>query len=257
MFLYCLKKLIVSPVTYLAGGLLCLAMILGVPSYWEAMPAYLFEEAMDMSFAGFFLPIAAVLPISFFRHSQHKGSAWQLPLLRCTPLRYTLGGLAAAFVSGVLIFLLSAAGFHLYVVLFMKGPVSYEYNLLSGVYFYNRLPVPVIYLIRIGVYAVTAGMYALIAYGVSAVTANQYVCAVSGFAFWITAATFAQIPAQAVPEQYRYILWSFDPGMCTSLGYFTMTKDGGLLHLAGYVLVIALLCGGVFYLRLKKRLKNG
>ena len=36
-----------------------------------------------------------------------------------------------------------------------------------------------------------------------------------------------------------------------------MTKDGGLLHLACYVLVIALLSGGLFWLRLKKKLKNG
>ena len=36
-----------------------------------------------------------------------------------------------------------------------------------------------------------------------------------------------------------------------------MTKDGGLLHLACYVLVIALLSGGLYWLRLRNRLNNG
>ena len=35
-----------------------------------------------------------------------------------------------------------------------------------------------------------------------------------------------------------------------------MTKDG-VLHLAGYILVIALLSGGLYWLRLKSKLKNG
>ena len=259
MFLYYLKKLLVSPATYIAAGILSLTMILGVPAYSPAEPAYLFDCTFEIGSGGavFFLPVAAALPIAYLRHTLHKGAAWQLPLLRGTPLRDTLGGLGAAFVSGALVFLLSAAVFHLYVVLFLPGPVSYEVSLFDGNYFYRRLPVRVGYLVRIGVYAASAGMYALFAYGVSALTANQYVCAASAFAFAITANAFISIISQAFPQRYLYALFTLIPVTCYADSVVSMTKDGGLFHLACYVLVIALLSGGLFWLRLKKRLKNG
>lgn len=258
MFLYNLKKIIVSPATYAAAGLLFLAMILsrevqGCP----ALPAYLFDAVFHMDYAGDFMPIAAVLPIAYLRHSLHRGAAWQLSLLRCTPLRYTLGGLAAAFVSGVLVLLLSAAAFHLYVVLCLPGPVSYEYTLFGDMPFYMQMPVRAAYLVRIGVTAVTAGMYALVAYGVSAVTANQYVCAASGFAFMITLRDFGAMIALGLPEKYWPVFTAIDPGTCNSFSSVSMGKDGGMIHLACYVFAIALLSGGLFWLRLKRRLKNG
>ena len=259
MFLYYLKKTIVSPATYIAAAVLLLTMIIGIELDHPAYPAYLFDYTFAIGGGGasFFLPIAAVLPIAYLRHTLHKGAAWQLPLLRGTPLRDTLGGLAAAFVSGALVLLLSAVAFHLYVVLVLPGPVSYDVTLFDNFYFYKQLPVRVGYLVRIGVYAVSAGMYALVAYGVSALTANQYVCAASAFAFHIALSTFIQIIAQALPERYRFAIWGLDPGTCSHLSTISMTKDGGLIHLASYVLVIALLSGGLFWLRLKRRLKNG
>ena len=192
MFLYYLKKTIISPATYIAAAVLFLSMILSKDvADGAAYPAYLFDITFEVGSAAFFLPVAAVLPISFLRHTLHKGAAWQLPLLRGTPLRDTLGGLAAAFASGALVFLLSAAAFHLYIVLLLPGPVSYDITLFDDLYFYKQLPVRVGYLVRIGVYAVSAGMYALVAYGVSSLTANQYICAASAFAFKIIMGTFS------------------------------------------------------------------
>lgn len=260
MFLYYLKKIIVSPATYIAAGVLFLTMLIGIEEECPAYPLYLFDVTFAIGDGGatFFLPVAAALPIAYLRHTLHKGAAWQLPLLRGTPLRDTLGGLGAAFVSGVLVFLLSAAAFHLYVVLVLPGPVSYDVTLFNDYdYFYYHLPVRVAYLVRIGVYAVSAGMYALFAYGVSALTANQYICAASAFAFDVTANTLIGIVGIAIPEQYRYAFWALNPATCYAYSTVSMTKDGGLLHLACYVLVIALLSGGLFWLRLKKKLKNG
>ena len=260
MFLYYLKKLIVSPATYIAAGILSLTMILGAEPGSPVYPVYLFDATFAIGGTGatFFLPVAAALPIAYLRHTLHKGAAWQLPLLRGTPLRDTLGGLGAAFVSGVLVFLLSAAAFHLYVVLVLPGPVSYDVTLYNSYnYFYYHLPVRVAYLVRIGVYAVSAGMYAIFAYGVSSLTANQYICAASAFAFSLTASTFIAIIGQVIPERYRFAFWALDPGTCHNYSTVSLTKDGGLIHLACYVLVIALLSGGLFWLRLKKRLKNG
>ena len=259
MFLYYLKKIIVSPATYIAVGVMGLIMILGAQEDYPAEPAYLFDYTFECGHSGavFFLPVAAALPIAYLRHTLHKGAAWQLPLLRGTPLRDTLGGLAAAFVSGALVFLLSTAAFHLYVVLFRPGPVSYTVALFEDEYFYKQMPIRVGYLVRIGVYTVSAGMYALVAYGVSALTPTQYICAASGFAFDLTLSSLSQIIAQEIPMRYRFAVSVFDPGTCYMPSIVSMTKDGGLIHLACYVLAIALLSGGLYWLRLKHKLKNG
>ena len=125
MFRYYFRKIIVCPATYISAALLFLSMILSLDSESTAQPAYLFDSAYAMGLTTFFLPVAAVLPISFLRHALRKGGAWQFPLMHSSPRRYTLEGLAAAFVSGTLVLLLSVALFHLYVILFLKGPVSY------------------------------------------------------------------------------------------------------------------------------------
>ena len=257
MFRYYFRKSIVCPATYISAALLFLSIVLSLDSEASAQPAYLFDSAYAMGLTAYFLPVASVLPISFLRHALRKGGAWQFPLMHSSPRRYTLEGLAAAFVSGALVLLLSAALFHLYIVLFLKGPVSYEDSLFQGIYFYSRMSNRAGYLVRIGVYAVNAGMYAVIAYGVSGLSANQYICAASGFAFWISASVLAQTAARFAPENARLVFYALDPGQCTPGGVMTQTRDGGLIHLAVYVLVIVLLAGGGFYLRLRRRLRHG
>ena len=97
MFLYYLKKLIVSPATCIAAAVLFLTMIIGIELDHPAYPAYLFDAAFEIGKGGatFFLPVAAVLPIACLRHTLDKGAAWQLPLLRGTPLRLRSPGTSA------------------------------------------------------------------------------------------------------------------------------------------------------------------
>lgn len=257
MFRYYFRKIVVCPATYISAALLFLSMVLSLDSEATAQPAYLFDSAYAFGLSTYFMPVAAVLPISFLRQALRKGGAWQFPLLHITPRRYTLAGLAAAFLSGALVMLLSAGLFHLYVVLFLKGPVSYAYSLFDGIYFYSLMSNQAGYLLRIGVYAVNAGMYAIIAYGVSGLSSNQYICAASGFAFWIVASVLAQTAARYAPEEARLVCYALDPGQCTPGGVMTQTRYGGLIHLAIYVAVIALVAGGGFFLRLKRRLSHG
>ena len=258
MFRFYFRKIIVCPATYIGAVLLFLSMVLSLERGNDfAQPALLLDCVFAMGFSGWFLPVAAVLPISYLRHALQKGGAWQFPLMHSSPFRYTLGGLAAAFVSGALVLLLAAGLFHLYVILFLKGPVSYQYVLHSETYFYSKMSHRVYYLVMIGIYAVNAGMYALIAYGVSGFSANQYLCAASGFAFWIIASLLTQTVAQYVPKRYVLAVIALDPGQCEPASAMSETRDGGMIHLVLYVLVIAILSGGSFLLRLKRRLNNG
>ena len=256
MFRFYLKKLIACPATYIAGALLFLTMVLS-RDHDFAMPAYHFDCAFAMGVCSWFLPVTAAMPISYIRHALQKGGAGQFPLLHSSPLRYTLSGLAAAFVSGALVLLLATGLFHLYVVLFLKGPVSYEYVLHDGTYFFSRIPHRLYYLVMIGIYAVYAGMFAMVAYGVSGLSANQYICAASGFAFWIALAVFAQSIAHYAPEQYRLAIAAIDPGQCTPGGAMSETRDGGMIYRSVYTLAVGLIFGGDFFLRLKRRLKDG
>ena len=220
MFRYYLRKIIVCPATYISAVVLFLTMVLSLESNETAQPIYLFDYVYGFGLAWYFLPVAAVLPISFLRHALRKGNSWQFPLLHSTPLSYTLGGMAAAFLSGALVLLLSAGMFHLYVILFLNGPISYDYTLFGDEYFYARMSNIAGYLVRILIYAVNAGMYAFIAYGVSGFSSNQYICAVSGFAFWITAAVLSNTIALAVPEKYRLVFYALDPGQCAPGGLY-------------------------------------
>ena len=257
MVVYIIKKLIACPVTYLGALTLCLAMIFSIESDHDSMPAYIFDYVFATGFPSQLLPVAVVLPIAYIRHAIQTSSAWQFPLLHSTPLRYTLGGLAAAFASGAFVMLLSAGGFHLYVVLFLKGPISYDYTLFDHIYFYTHFSNRVGYLIRIGFQVVTSGMYAILAYGVSGLSSNQYLCAAFPFAFKIAVSVFAGAAAAALPAKYR-VISVLDPGQLNNYGYYTSAaKDGGLSYVALYVLIVALLSGGGFYLRLKRRLRDG
>lgn len=257
MLRYYLRKIIVCPATYIGAAVLCLSMILSIPTQALAEPAYLFDYVYELGFSTFFLPVAVVLPISYLRQTLRKGSTWQFPILHSTPLDYTVCGLVAAFISGVIVLLCSAGLFHLYVILFLKGPVSYNYTLFGTYYFFSRMTPQCGYLIRIGFRAVAAGMYALIAFGVSGLCPNQYICAASGFAFRIVLSVLSQTIAQGISEKYQIVFFALDPGQCDALGYFSATRDGGLIHLTIYLLVIALLTGGGFYLYVKRRLIDG
>ena len=113
MFRYYFRKIVVCPATYISAALLFLSMVLSLDSEATAQPAYLFDSAYAFGLSTYFMPVAAVLPISFLRQALRKGGAWQFPLLHITPRRYTLAGLAAAFLSGALVMLLSAGLFRM------------------------------------------------------------------------------------------------------------------------------------------------
>lgn len=67
MFRYYFRKIVVCPATYISAALLFLSMVLSLDSEATAQPAYLFDSAYAFGLSTYFMPVAAVLPISFLR----------------------------------------------------------------------------------------------------------------------------------------------------------------------------------------------
>ena len=250
MFLFYMKKLIRCPATYLAALALFASMVFSVIPYWSwpSMPLYLFQFATYIGITGYFIPVAAVLPICYVRHALQRGGAWQFPLMHSSPRRYALGGLTAAFLSGALVMLLGLLLFFLFTVLVLPGPLSFETTLDNGVTPFNlELSGEGRYLFRAAVFLTNGAMWAAVAYAVSAFSANQYLCAAAPFALYIGVSFLAQA--------LRW--WYLDPAQLQIVSNVIYGSDGGVSYLTIYTLIIVVLCGVLFLLRLKRRLRDG
>lgn len=248
MFLFYIKKLIRCPATYLAAFVLFLSMAFSVIPFPSAWPLYLFQYATNIGVTAYFIPVVSALPICYVRHALQHGGAWQFPLMHSSPRRYSLGGLVAACLSGALVMLLALLLFFVFTVLAFPGPVSFRESLYSGSEpFYRKLSGVQKYGVRSLIFLTNGAMWAAVAYGVSGFAANQYLCASAPFVLHIGLSYLTQT-----------LHWTYlDPGQLQLVSAIVLEPDGGLSYLAIYTLTVVFLCGTLFYLRLKRRLRNG
>ncbi len=256
MFRFYLKKLLRCPATYIGALLIAASMIYSVAGELEVcMPLYLFQCAMYVGILPFFLPIASVLPVCYIRHALRKNAAFQFPLLHSSPVRYSLGGLAASAISGAFVSLLGLAVFTLFILIALPGPVDVRTALFTESNpLYQGMSGPAIFLVEALILAANCAMFPCIAYAVSAFSANQYVCATAPFALWMLLMALMQSLYQLKQAKVFLIL---DPAQAQLGGLMSSSEDGGLIYLCIYVFCVITICGGVFLTRLKKRLKNG
>lgn len=269
MFSFYLKKLIPCPATWVGAVILFLSMLFVFTDYRHPDPEliYFFQSAMALGITHWFLPVATVLPICYVRYALEQGAAWQFPLLRTSPLRYSVGGLLAAFVSGAWIVVLASALFVLFLYLAYACPGSLSLqSVLSAGPFYARLPRIVFFLLLVAVLAGCGGMYAAISYAVSGFCRNQYICAASPMLLYFAATYSTQylvyyrkFVAGTVPPLRKDWISYLDPAMLpVGLGSnMENGPEGGLVYYAVYLSAVLLVCGGLFHLRLRRRLKNG
>ena len=109
-------------------------------------------------------------------------------------------------------------------------------------------------------------MCAAISYAVSGFSRNQYICAASPLLLFF-AATYSiqalvyyrKFVAGTVPMRKRFWLQYLDPAQ-VPVGFGSTLEegpDGGLVYWAIYLSVVLLICGALFYYRLRRRLRNG
>lgn len=265
MFLFYLKKLLRCPATYAAALLFFCSIVFslsGYPewsnprSYWN--PIYLYEISVNLGVAAWFIPVAAVVPICFVRKELSRGSTWQFPLLRANPCRFTLGGLAAACISGAAVTLLGLALFFLVGFLRSRGTLVTSYTLLgscdwpAGDFRLGRsyLEVTLIELAGlVGMSVLPAGA----AYLISGFTDNQYLCAALPFLLYTLALYSFQRLAYYVNPVFRL----FDPARMNPMGNPFDGSPYAPLYPLLYGFAVLLICALLFRLRLNRRLRDG
>lgn len=265
MFVFYLKKLLRCPATYAAALLFFASIVFSVPEYpeWYAPdvcwnPIYLYEIAVNLGVSIWFIPAVTVLPISFVRRELSSGAVWQLPLLRSSPRRFALGGLAAACLSGVIVTLLGVALFFLAGFLRARGTLITNFTLMgSGEWpagdFRAGHSYLEVALIELAGLAAMSVIHPAAAYLISGFTDNQYLCAASPFLLFTMALYSFQRLAYYVDPRFGW----FDPARLNPMGNPFLGARWALLYLLIYIFVVLLICALLFRLRLKRRLSDG
>lgn len=265
MFAFYCKKLLRCPATYAAALLFFASIVFSVSeypnwidpeAYWN--PIYLYEISVNLGVAIWFIPVVTVLPICFVRKELSRGGVWQLPLLRTSPRRFALGGLAAACLSGVIVTLLGVALFFLVGFLRAGGTMIKNYTLMGGGswsvgdFRSGRNYVEVAFIELAGLAGMSV-LYPAAAYMISAFSDNQYLCAASPFLLFSLALYTFQRLEYYVDSRFAWL----DPSNLNPMNNPFDNANLAMLYTLTYISIVLLLCTTLFHCRLKRRLTNG
>ena len=62
-----------------------------------------YQYGMSLGVTGYFIPVAAILPICYVERQMHTGNIWHLCVIRSSRRAYVLSALFAAILSGVVV----------------------------------------------------------------------------------------------------------------------------------------------------------
>lgn len=247
MFRFYLKKLLRCPAMAVSVLVLLLAMIGSVMPFPSSYPLYLFQYATDIGFTLYFMPVVTVIPICFVQHGLQQKNSQQCVLFRGTTVRYALGGMFAACISGAIIMAAAVVLFLLFCCVALPGPVSFEISLWVHPFLDGQSPA-LNYLFCGAVFCLNGFLWPAIAFAAFTATNNQYFCA----ALPLLSRFLMSMFAQSI-EQY----W-LDPGQLLINGCAaTYYPGGGIPFVFLYIAAVLVICGIFSIVRLNRRIQHG
>lgn len=255
MLRFQLKNIILTPATAISILGLYLFMIVSIyPNPYNDI-VYNYQYATQLGYGAYFIPIAVVLPICFFLHFFGKEKDARFSLIRSKLSSYTAATVFGAALSGMVVTLSAFILFTIscFLIDSAEGPAYFGDGLMVNSYafdFYSRfLDRPVLlYLIMGAIYTVNGAMWPVISLLCFSFTANQYVVVAIPFILRIVLGFIGEM------TQYFFL----DPSQLQLFGGVSASWfGGGIPYMLGYIGTVILLCGGVWTIRMYRKVRHG
>lgn len=172
MFLFYMKKYIISPVFLLSVMLLTASALIGA---WplDQQVIYLHQYSFYIGVEVYFMPVVTVLPVCFLQSEMQCRHAELFYVERTTRKRYLLSGIAGAALCGLLIMFFAFILFTISCFL-LSNPSGISFDVSLNQYGYDNLSGFRLYLYSGLVYCLNGLIHPVIAYTVLHLTLNAY-----------------------------------------------------------------------------------
>lgn len=254
MLRYQLKNIIFTPATAIAVIGLYLFMIVSIyPEPYNDI-VYNYQYATQLGYGSFFVPVAVVLPISFFLHHSGQQKDMQFSLIRSKLPSYTGSTVISAILSGMFVAL---AAFILFTVscLLIK---SAEGSIYFGTGFLNDRDTPefyqgflskpiLLYFMMGAIYTVNGAIWPVISLLAFSFMKNQYLVVAIPFILKLVMSFIGQMSE----------IFLLDPSQLELFGGVSYTlPGGGIPYLLCYIGIVILTCGGIWSFRTFREVRH-
>lgn len=172
MFGLSIRKMIFSPVHYIAVLLLTMSAVISVIPLNQYV-LYLHQYSFHIGVEIYFMPVASVLPVCCFFKEIFCSNTYLFFLKRTTKVRFLLSGMISAVFSGMMIMACSYVMFTLLCFL-STAPMELDFTMFLTAYEYDSWSGIRIFLYSGLIYCLNGCIYPMIAYTVIICTKNTY-----------------------------------------------------------------------------------
>jgi hypothetical protein len=254
MLRFQLKHMILTPATAVGTLGLFLFMLISIyPNPYNDV-VYNYQYATQLGYGSYFIPIAAVLPVcAFLRHADKER---KFALMRSRLSSYSWATVLSGVLSGMVVTLSAFILFTFsccFLVHSAEGPAYFGKGLMENsdaFEHYSRFlarPV-VLYLIMGAIYTVNGAIWPMISLVSDSFVTNSYVVVAIPFIFRLLLG-FLGVMTQ------RYFL---DPSQLQIFGGVSASwMGGGIPYMLCYMGIVILLCGGIWSIRIYRKVRHG
>ena len=249
MVRFYLKNTVLSPATLVGMLGLWLGMLAG--TFFTEDLLYCYEYPIGLGVAGFFLPVATVLPICLLERQMNAGIR-DLCLARSGRRSFSFGAVLGAVVSGMAVALGAFVLFTVFCAVYTPGA---HFGGGMTEFFSSKIPIyaalnahpALLYLTMGGVFALNGSLWPAVSLACLSFTSNQYLALAAPFVLRVAMSYFAQ----------SFQLFFLDPAQLLLKGVMSLTFGGGIPYALLYCATVILLCGLAWSMSVTRRLRHG